>query len=756
MLGNFNEDVQIIIMKAKDEMMALNHPYVGSEHLLLSILKNDEDLSSRLKNYNLTYDSLKKEIIKVIGIGSKKSPFVIYTPMLKKIISNALLDSKDNNDGVVTTEHLLSAMLERGEGIAIRLLVGMNIDVDLLYNEFCSRLIKKNKKSNKKSLLKEVGVDLNKLANEGKMDPVIGREKEINRILEILGRRNKNNPLLVGDAGVGKTAIIEHIASLIEDGELPSMKGKRIISLSMSSLVSGTKYRGEFEEKLQKLINELENDDSVILFIDEIHTLVGAGGAEGAIDASNIFKPALARGIIKCIGATTYDEYNKYIAKDKALERRFQKVLIKEPSDKDMEKILLDIKKVYEDYHGVVIENELIPSIIKLSNKYVYDRKKPDRAIDILDEACSMVGIRNSNEYKKIKEIDNKIYETVQKKNSYIMNNNMKKAYDCLKLEFIYRSELDDITKFNNKQVKKVSLDDIAHVISSKCNVSVYDVLKDDISVIDELYYNLKKEIRGQDKAISSLMNISKRIKFGYNNKVRSLMFTGPSGVGKTMLSSLFAKEMVGEDNFLRFDMSEFSDSTSINKFLGSSAGYVGYDEKNYLDEIKKRPNGIILFDEIDKAHSSIINLLYQILDYGKLKDSRGNEVRFDNNIIIMTTNVGYESNTVGFNENDNKNIEDKLNEFFGSAFMNRIDDIVLFNYLNEVNVKNIIINKLNDLKDKYSSYNLDWINNEVDNILMKCDFKRSGARDIDRIIVRDVESRIIDQIIDERNKIKE
>ena len=756
MLGNFEEDVQIVLMKAKDEMMSLNHPYVGSEHLLLSILRNDSSLSSRLSNYNLTYDAFKNEIIKIIGKGSKKSPFVIYTPMLKKIISNAMLDSKDNNDGVVTVEHLLSAMLECGEGIAVRLLIGMNIDVDTLYNDFCVKLVKKRKRNNRKSLLDEVGIDLNKMVREEKIDPVIGREKEIRRVLEILGRKNKNNPLLVGDAGVGKTAIVEHIASLIEEGMLPNMEGKRIVSLSMSSLVSGTKYRGEFEEKLQKIITELEEDNNTILFIDEIHTLVGAGGAEGAIDASNILKPALARGVIRCIGATTYEEYNKYISKDRALERRFQKILINEPSDLDMEKILLDVKSMYEQYHGVVVDNKLISTIIKLSNKYIYDRKKPDRAIDVLDEVCSMVGIRNSDENIKIKELEGKIHDMVQKKNNYIMNNNMKKAYDCLKLEFIYRDELNSIKISNNKKIKKVGIEDVARVISNKCNVSVYDVLKDDISVIDDLSKTLKSEIRGQDKAISTLLSVSKRIKFGYNNKVNSMLFIGPSGVGKTSLASLFAKVMVGEDNFIRFDMSEFSDSSSINKILGSSAGYVGYDDRNYLDEIKKRPNGVILFDEIDKAHSSVINLLYQVLDYGKLKDSKGNEVRFDNNIIIMTSNVGYNSNVVGFNENDKKNIDEKLSDFFGNALINRIDNIVFFNSLKEDDIRSIIVDKLNNLRDKYSNYNLDWIYDEVNNILKKCNYSGSGARNVDKIIINEIESRVIDQIIDEKNKIKE
>lgn len=415
MLGEFNEDVQVILFKAKEEMLDLRHPYIGTEHLLLSILKNDNDMSKRLKKYNLTYDKFKDEIIKVIGVGSKTSELFLYTPLLKKVISNALMDSKENNDGTVCVYHLIAALLECGEGIAIRLLLGMDIDVDAMFDEFSSKVIKRGRKK-KKLLLDELGVDLNKKVKEGKVDLVIGREKEILRVLEILGRKNKNNPILIGDAGVGKTAIVEEIARMIVNGEIPKLNGMRIISLNMSSVVSGTKYRGEFEEKMERIINELEDNPDIILFIDEIHTLVGAGGAEGAIDASNILKPALAREAVRCIGATTTNEYEKNILKDKALDRRFQKVVVNEPSVSETCEILEKIKDGYEKYHNVSINSSLINDIVILSDKYIYDRKRPDRAIDILDEVCSKVGTRKSNKLNKLKELELKIENIIKEK----------------------------------------------------------------------------------------------------------------------------------------------------------------------------------------------------------------------------------------------------------------------------------------------------------------------------------------------------
>ena len=427
MFGNFEEDARKVLVNAKKEMYDLRHPYVSSEHLLLSILKGKNDVSEKLKKYDLDYKKLKKEIIDVLGKGSKASEWFLYTPLLKRIIENAVIDAKENNNGIVTVNHLFVGMLEEGEGVAIRIMLGMNIDVDDLYSDFAYRII--NKKGGKRLLIEELGVDLNKKAIDGNIDPVFGRDDELKRILEILSRRGKNNPVLIGEAGVGKTAIVEELARRIVNDEVPfSLKGKRIISLDMASSVAGTKYRGEFEERMNKIIRELEENDEIILFIDEVHTLVGAGGAEGAIDASNIFKPALARGKIRCIGATTTLEYKKYIEKDSALERRFQKVLVKEPDLKAVKSILMNLKSIYEGFHSVIIDEEIIDLIINLSNKYIYNRREPDRSIDVLDEVCAMVSLKESSKLKKYRKKKNELKKVMCNKKKSILNNNFEKA----------------------------------------------------------------------------------------------------------------------------------------------------------------------------------------------------------------------------------------------------------------------------------------------------------------------------------------
>ena len=393
MFNNFTEEARKVLIEAKNEMQNLKHPYVGSEHLLLAILKYNKEIKDKLRDYNLTYDKLKSQIIKIIGVGSKKNDYFLYTPLLKRIIETSMIDSRENNNGCVTVNHLFSAILEEGEGVAIRIMLGMNLDLDELYHHFTPKII--NTKKGEKLIIDEIGVDLTKQAIENEIDPVVGRDDEIKRILEILSRRKKNNPILIGDAGVGKTAIVEELSRLISIGEVPrNLKNKRIISVDMASTVAGTKYRGEFEERIHKMLDELENNDNIILFIDEIHTIVGAGGAEGAIDASNIFKPALARNKMRLIGATTTEEYKKFIENDRALERRFQKVYIGEPKYDKLKEILLKIKKIYENYHHVLIKDDLIDLIIELSNKYIYDRKQPDKAIDILDEVCAHVSLK--------------------------------------------------------------------------------------------------------------------------------------------------------------------------------------------------------------------------------------------------------------------------------------------------------------------------------------------------------------------------
>lgn len=759
MIGNFNEEAQRILVKAKEEMQELNHPYVGTEHLVLSILKSKTNLSSRLKNYELTYDKFKKEIIKVVGTGSKKSECFLYTPLFKKVIENAIVNSKDNNNGEVTTEHLFSSLLEEGEGIAIRILIGMGIDVEELYDEFNGRLIKKNNRRNKKLLVEDLGTNLTEKAKNNELDPVIDRENIVNRLIEILCRRTKNNPILIGKAGVGKTAIVEELARLIEKEQVPNkISNKKIISLDMASAVSGTKYRGEFEERMKKIIKELEDNDDIILFIDEIHTLVGAGGAEGAIDASNILKPALARGKIRCIGATTYDEYKKFIEKDSALDRRFQKITVNEPSLSETKDILSKLKPIYEKYHHVKIDNKIVESIIDLSEKYIYDRSRPDKCIDILDEVCSKVSIKENKQTKDIKKIKETLKKINKEKNSLIIENNIEKAYQYRKEETNLTSTLNELETNYKLDIKEVTMEDIAIVINNKTNIPIYEILGDNSKTIKTIEDNLKKEIIGQDEAIDKIIKITKKIKLGYkDNKVNSLLFVGASGVGKTMLSKLFAKYTVGLDNFIRLDMSEYSDATSINKIMGSSPGYVGYDDnKNILEEIRNKPNAIILLDEIEKAHPLVINLLYQILDYGKIKDSKGNIIRFDNNIIIMTSNIGYNENKVGFNELNKNNIINSLKNELSVSFINRIDDIIVFNNLSEEIISKIIKNKINTIKNKYKDKIKVLISNKVINdIVTESNYNIFGARRIDKIISNKIENNIIDAIIENKTEIK-
>ena len=759
MIGNFNEEAQRILVKAKEEMQELNHPYVGTEHLVLSILKSKTNLSSRLKNYELTYDKFKKEIIKVVGTGSKKSECFLYTPLFKKVIENAIVNSKDNNNGEVTTEHLFSSLLEEGEGIAIRILIGMGIDVEELYDEFNSRLIKKNNRRNKKLLVEDLGTNLTEKAKNNELDPVIDRENIVNRLIEILCRRTKNNPILIGKAGVGKTAIVEELARLIEKEQVPNkISNKKIISLDMASAVSGTKYRGEFEERMKKILKELEDNEDIILFIDEIHTLVGAGGAEGAIDASNILKPALARGKIRCIGATTYDEYKKFIEKDSALDRRFQKITVNEPSLSETKDILSKLKPIYEKYHHVKIDNKIVESIIDLSEKYIYDRSRPDKCIDILDEVCSKVSIKENKQTKDIKKIKETLKKINKEKNSLIIENNIEKAYQYRKEETNLTSTLNELETNYKLDVKEVTMEDIAIVINNKTNIPIYEILGDNSKTIKTIEDNLKKEIIGQDETIDKLMKITKKIKLGYkDNKVNSLLFIGSSGVGKTMLSKLFANYTVGLDNFIRLDMSEYSDATSINKIMGSSPGYVGYDDnKNILEEIRNKPNAIILLDEIEKAHPLVINLLYQILDYGKIKDSKGNLIRFDNNIIIMTSNIGYNENKVGFNELNKNNIINSLKNELSVSFINRIDDIIVFNNLSEEIISKIIKNKINNTKNKYKDKIKVLISNKVINdIVTESNYNIFGARRIDKIISNKIENNIIDAIIENKAEIK-
>ena len=753
MFGNFEEEARKILASAKKEMYDLKHPYVSSEHLLLSILKDKNDISERLKKYNLDYKTFREEVINVLGTGNKTSEWFLYTPLLKRIIENAIIDAKDNNGGTVTISHLFVSLLEEGEGVAIRILLGMDIDVDELYSDFAYKLV--NKKKNKKLLIDEIGDNLNDKAICGKIDPVTGREEEISRVLEILTRRRKNNPVLIGDAGVGKTAIVEALALKIVNGDVPlNLKNKRIISLDMASSVAGTKYRGEFEERMNKIIKEIENDDDIILFIDEIHTIVGAGGAEGAIDASNIFKPALARGKIRCIGATTTDEYKKFIEKDSALDRRFQKVKIEEPTKETLKNILMNLKDIYESFHGVIINEEIIDLIMNLSKKYIYNRNEPDRSIDILDEVSARVSLKESKDLKEYRKYTSQLKKITKAKKDAIIKNDFDEA------SIFKNRECELMNKINNlelllykKKKKKVTKSDVASVINMKSGIPIYEILNEKKSIIKETEKILKNNILGQEKAIRETVNIAKKIKLGFRDKCYSFMFCGPSGVGKTALALIFGKNLVGEKNVIKLDMSEFKEAHSISKIIGSPPGYAGYDDNNYiLDTIRNRPYSVLILDEIEKAHRNVINLFLQILDEGRVKSSNGKLVRFDNVVIIMTSNVGYLETNVGFNKNSQNS---KLNDNFSIPFINRVDNIINFNYLDKDNINNIISIKLEELCKKYKNKIKIKIDEKlIDEIRRETNYKIYGARKIDKVIKDKIETQIIENIIDDKDSI--
>ena len=753
MFGQFTEETRKILVNAKVEMKALRHPYVGSEHLLLSILKGKNNVSKKLKEYNIDYEIFKNKIIEIIGKGSKESEWFLYTPLLKRVMENSILDSKENN-GEVTVEHLFCNLLEEADGVAIRILLSLDVDLDKLYNEFNDKCILKKKKS-KKLLLEELGIDLTKKALNNELDPVIGRDTEIKRVLEVLSRRTKNNPLLIGPAGVGKTAIVESLAQLIVNQEVPiNLRNKRIISLDMATLVAGTKYRGEFEDRVRKVLKEVEENDDIILFIDEIHTLVGAGGAEGAIDASNIFKPALARNKLRCIGATTIDEYKKYIEVDKALERRFQKVNIEIPNNDTVKNILLKLKPIYEKYHSVKISDELIDKIIELSERYIFDRHQPDKSIDILDEVCAKASLKESKELKLYNSLTKELHDIVKNKNKAIIDNDFKKASICKTNEFELMDKINNLElELCSNNIKIVDINDIAYVINSKTKIPIYEILNEKSTIIDKMKSELQNNVVGQDEAVNNLVNIARKIKLGFkdDNKCYSLLFAGPSGVGKTCLSKTFASLLV-EKNVIKLDMSEYSEAHSVSKFVGAPPGYVGYaDNKTILEEIRNKPFSVLILDEIEKANQSIINLLFQILDEGVIKDSKGVEVNFSNVIIIMTSNVGFNEINVGFNKNiDNLS---KLKEQFSLPFINRIDNIVYFNHLEEDDIKLLINKKIKSLKDKYKkkSVNVKIGKNVIEEIVNLSNYNEFGARKIDKIIKDKIENIVIDKIINDK-----
>ena len=688
MYNNYNLETSRIFKDAEKIMISLNHGYVGTEHLFLSMLKNSEEIRNLLEKYQIEYDGFLEELLLVVNSETCKKVACIYTPLLKKVIKNAEMHAKNS---YITPLMLLESLLEEGEGIAIRILISMGLDIDKLYDE----IKLKDKKSNQKLEIYNIGKEMSKDLSD---NFVVGREKEIDLITETLLRKNKNNPLLIGDAGVGKSAIVEELARRIKKGDVPNaLKNKKIISIEMSSLVAGTKYRGEFEEKLNKIIKEVENNPEIILFIDEIHTLSNAGGAEGAINASDILKPYLARGKIKVIGATTTNEYNKFIAKDKALSRRFDLIKINEPSIDETINILSKIKPSFEHHYNIKISEENIRQIVDLTNKYILDRFNPDKSIDLLDSVCAMKEVKSPKE-KNIIILKNKLSNIIEAKEKMVKNNNFEEALNYRKQEI----ELYEKIEKEKNSSNRITNNDIKEVILRKSNIPNMKNNWKDL----EAYLN--NEIVGQEEAINEIIA---SLKSKESDLPVSILLTGSTGVGKTKTVKEIATYL--KMPLVRLDLSEYNEPVSINRLIGSSAGYVGYDDENIFDRIRMYPNSIVLLDELEKANSNVINLFLQVLDEGFITNAKGEKIDFKNTYIFMTSNAEI-NNKIGFMKG-----KSNYQNSFSKEFLGRITCIV--------NYKNVT----EDMVKKYLSKK--GIKNS--SILKEFDYENQGFRGLDKYI---------------------
>ena len=693
MFDKYSLEISKIFKCAEEEMLSLHHPYVGSEHLLLSLLKNSTTISNIAKKYDLTYEAFRKELILVVGSSSKKSNYILYTPLLKRIINLSLEEANEKKEEL-NALHLFTSLLEEGEGIAIRLLYGMDINLEKLYDE----LKNNEKKSTKKLEILNIGKDL--MDSTDMDEQVIGRDKEISLIIETLIRKNKNNPLLVGDAGVGKTAIVEELVRRIKRKEVPALiQNKKIISLEMGALVAGTKYRGEFEEKLNKVIKELENNPDIILFIDEIHTITNAGGAEGAINASDILKPYLARGKIKIIGATTTNEYNHFFLKDKALTRRFELIRVLEPTKEETINILNKVKPSFEKHYNIKITKENIKDIVNLTTTYIVDKKNPDKSLDILDSVCAMKEVDNYS-LNKINNLKNVQKNIIKEKEEMVKENDFKKAL------FLHKEQLNITNKINklNKQQSKITTKDITNLLSRKYNIPI---LKYDFASLEKyLNDNIFAQENAMKKIITTITNHDK-------TKPLSIMITGSTGVGKTETVKKIAKFL--NMPLLKIDMSEFNSEIAITRLIGASAGYIGYEDGGLFDKIKMEPYTCILIDEIEKASPNVLNLFLQILDEGIITNAKGEPINFKNTYIFATSNIKG-TKKIGFMESNTN-----YNFAFSKELIARFNTIIEYNditlddikaYLNKKNIKDIDLSNFDYQKqgfrglDKYIEYN--------------------------------------------------
>ena len=803
MTYNFTGRAKKAIEIANEVAIELGHNYIGTEHILYGLAKEGSGVASKvLENQEITPQDIVDKIIELIGQGDTIDETLGFTPRTKRVIELAFIEARKLGYNYIGTEHLLISILREGDSIATRILLELNVNIPKLYNEIvkvinegedlASNDSKSNGKEGKRgsynqtNTLNQFGEDLTKKAEEGKLDPIVGRKEEIERVIQILSRRTKNNPCLIGEPGVGKTAVVEGLAQKIVNGDVPEiLKDKRVVTIDISSMVAGAKYRGDFEERIKKALEEVKKAGDVILFIDEMHTIVGAGAAEGAIDAANILKPLLARGEIQLVGATTLNEYRKYIEKDSALERRFSPVTVNEPTEKDTITILKGIRDKYEAHHGVKITDQAIDAAVKMSTRYINDRFLPDKAIDLIDEAASRAKLKTYTEPENLKKLEEEIEETRKNKEEAVRTQKFEKAASLRdrekELKERYEKEQKKWKNKNTKQITDITEENIAEVIASWTGIPAKKITEDENQRLKNLEKNLHERVIGQNEAVEAVSKAIRRGRVGLKDPKRpigSFLFLGPTGVGKTELSKALAESLFGDENaMIRIDMSEYMEPHSVSKLIGSPPGYVGFDEGGQLTEkIRRKPYSVILFDEIEKAHPDVMNMLLQILEDGRLTDSQGRTVNFKNTVIIMTSNIGArlitDKKLLGFAQSENKNEEENkeyeqtkkevmeaLKKELRPEFINRIDEIIVFHKLTDEEIDKIIdimlkevINRLADQKIKIE------LEPEVKKLIASKGIdKNFGARPLRRTIQNVLEDRLAEEILDgnlQKNKL--
>lgn len=784
--NRFTERARKVILLAKEEAKRFNHDYIGTEHVLLGLIKEGEGVAAAvLASLGLESDAIRQEVEKLVqpGHGKISTGDIPFTPRAKKVIELSMDEARNLGHNYIGTEHLLLGLIREGEGVASQVLLNLGLDLKSVREEVLNLLGSsvpgytmsqetKRKKKGKTPALDSFGRDLTEMARGDELDPVIGRDKEIQRVVQILSRRKKNNPVLIGEAGVGKTAIVEGLAQKIMAGDIPEvLKGKRLLILDLAMMIAGTKYRGQFEERIKAVMKEIKETPEVIVFIDEIHTLVGAGGAEGAIDASNMLKPALQRGDIQCIGATTLDEYRKNIEKDPALERRFQPVTVDPPTVEETIAILKGLRDKYEAHHKVKFSDKALEAAAKLSDQYISGRFLPDKAIDLIDEAGSKAKLSTSIMPEELKEVEAKIEEYKKEKEAAVKDQDFEKAARFRDSERKMREELDQKRKsWKNGQSKKeieVTDEDIATIVSDWTGIPLIRVEEAESEKYLKLEDALKSRVVGQDEAISAIAHAVRRSRAGVkapNRPIGTFIFMGPTGVGKTLLGQKLAEVMFGdEDAVIQIDMSEYMEKFNVSRLVGAPPGYVGYEEGGQLTEkVRRRPYAVVLLDEIEKAHPDVFNILLQLLDEGRLTDSYGRKVSFKNTILIMTSNIGADllkkAGAIGFKsqkeEETYKEMKERLLEAvkktFKPEFLNRVDDVIVFRSLNRDDLKHIVEIETKEVQDRLKEKNIEiTLDAKAKAFLIEKGFdKVFGARPLKRTIQRYLENPLAEEII--------